>query len=1171
MANEGIEVEIYGPANNYATKLGTLYGAQEPEALEEIKAFGGGSFKIAKSDKRLTANPTWIKSRNICKLRIDGVVTNAFFLDEKETVIVGAGEAAEQGYHIYGQGLKNWFDDAEVRPVGGIKPLSQKTRYFNFASVDEGAWYVSGSWTNPVNQGQVKVTPAWGDRPEKWPDVAAAAQWIWVAAYTSPAPFDPCYFRHTVNITTAGTHAVYSAVDDYFELYVDGQKLASSDPKTSSHYEASRIEVQLSTGNHVIAYMAKNTEGLAFNGPAALAMALVRVAADKSETLISRSGTGTWKCMAYPAVAPGWSIGEILITLMNEANARGVVFPALLTKTFTTTTDSNGTAWADKLEWSFGIGESLASVIKKFEEMVDIWIDPATLQLHVAQVRGKNKTVANHSGAFSQPISLLPGKHLIEARTQSRGKIKNAMSILTTEGWIEQNDASLPGSPFGRLEASIDTGATPDFAKKIATSIFAQRAIEEEGASYDLITQQYTPGVNLFVGDWILAPNALGLQVARRVMSIAVNRDSAGRPKYTIEFDTIFRSNEQALTNIVEKLGGGGVGGGSSNVPGYTPGVGDPILLPPPVVPQLLIPQAPTGVVVFSTGAWDTNGVNAYSIVDIAWNPVTQHTDLSAAAIAYYEVEGRITAMPSDQWMALGTSTGEFLEVAPWTIGQPWTFRVRAHDVGGGVSSWGTSASHTPLGPTTPMSAPMTPTLSSDLGNLVVVWNGLLAGSTQPPVQFRYVFAEVSTAATGQPWTRKGPALSRGGGQIVIPGETVGQNRYVRLTAVDGMAIASAASPVAGPQMITGVDLGDLDASVGAAIDAAEAAAAAAKESTNMLSDPSFELNTEEFWDILAGTVNATDQFHSGARSMKTTTNNAEFDAIRYQRIIAVEPGERYYFRIWMRPSNITINGFRISVEYGATTSITSNADIGDGSQAVANTWGIVSAEWVVPAGVYFMRPRIVIRDSSVGNFYWYDDFYIAKMVGTTEIIGGSITTTKIAAGAIAATHIQAGAVDAAAIQAGAVTAGKIAAGAVTANEIAAGAVTANHIQAGAITTSHLAAGIGGTLDISANTSVNILVSQIAAVDANADATQNELETMQQYYSFGSTGAVISKPGSVFATRIDNDSIDMLENGNVISYWNSGQMFVTQLVAEKLTMGNHQVETYLDGTIIRAL
>lgn len=1171
MANEGIEVEIYGPANNYATKLGTLYGAQDPEALEEIKAFGGGSFKISKTDKRLSANPTWIKSRNICKLRVDGVVTNAFFIDEKETIIVGAGEAAEQGYLVYGQGLKNWFDDAEVRPVGGIKPLSQKTRYFNFASVDEGPWYVSGSWTNPVNQGQVKTTPAWGSSPDKWPDIAASAQWIWVAAYTSPAPFDPCYFRHTVNITTAGTHAVYSAVDDYFELYVDGQKIAASDPKTSSHYEASRVEVQLSTGTHVIAYMAKNTEGLAFNGPAALAMALVRVAADKSETLISRSGAGTWKCMAYPAVAPGWSIGEVLITLMNEAGARGVVFPSLLTKTFTTTTDSNSTAWVDKLEWSFKIGESLASVVKKFEELVDIWIDPATMQLHCAQVRGKNKTVANHSGAFSQPISFLPGKHIVEARTQSRGKIKNAMSILTTEGWIEQNDASLPTSPFGRLEASIDTGATPDFAKKIASSIFAQRSIEEEGASYDLITQQYTPGVNLFVGDWVLAPNAIGLQVARRVMSIAVKRDSAGRPKYTIEFDTIFRSNEQALTRIVEKLGGGGVGGSSSNVPGFTPGVGDPILLPPPVVPQLLIPQAPTGVNAASVGFWDTNGVNPYSLVDVFWNVVTQHTDLSPAVIAYYEVEGRLTAAPADAWTPMGTSTSDLLELAPFTVGSQWTFRVRAHDVGGGVSSWGYASSHTMLGPTTPMAAPMTPTLSSDLGNLVVVWNGLLAGSTQPPVQFRYVFAEVSTAATGQPWTRKGPALSRGGGQIVIPGETVGENRYARLTAVDGMGIASAASSVAGPQMITGVDLGDLDASVGAAIDAAENAALAAKEGTNMLSDPSFELNTEEFWDILASTTNATDQFHTGARSMKTTTTGGDFDAIRYQRTIPVEPGERYYFRIWMRPSSITINGFRISIQYGPTTGLANNEDIGDGSQAVVNTWNMVTAEWTVPSGQYFMRPRIVIRDSSSGNFYWYDDFYITKMVGTTEIIGGSITASKIASDSITSAHIQAGAVDAEAIQAAAVTAGKIAAGAVTANEIAAGAITANHIQAGAITTSHLQAGIGGTLDISANSSVNILVSQIAAVDANADATQSELESMQQYYSFGTTGAVISKPGSVFATRIDNDSIDMLENGNVISYWNSGQMFVTQLVAEKLTMGNHQVETYGTGTIVRAL
>jgi hypothetical protein len=45
----------------------------------------------------------------------------------------------------------------------------------------------------------------------------------------------------------------------------------------------------------------------------------------------------------------------------------------------------------------------------------------------------------------------------------------------------------------------------------------------------------------------------------------------------------------------------------------------------------------------------------------------------------------------------------------------------------------------------------------------------------------------------------------------------------------------------------------------------------------------------------------------------------------------------------------------------------------------------------------------------------------------------------------------------------------------------------------------------------------------------------------------------------------------MLENGIVVSYWNAGQMYVTQLVAEKLTMGNHQIEKYGTGTVVRDL
>ena len=86
-----------------------------------------------------------------------------------------------------------------------------------------------------------------------------------------------------------------------------------------------------------------------------------------------------------------------------------------------------------------------------------------------------------------------------------------------------------------------------------------------------------------------------------------------------------------------------------------------------------------------------------------------------------------------------------------------------------------------------------------------------------------------------------------------------------------------------------------------------------------------------------------------------------------------------------------------------------------------------------------------------------------------------------------------------------------------------------------------------------------------------ATETGEQLESMQTYYAFGTEGAVISKPGSPFAVAVRNDRIEMLESGGVVSYWNSGQMVVKQLVGERVILGNHQIEKSTTGTVVRAL
>ena len=142
----------------------------------------------------------------------------------------------------------------------------------------------------------------------------------------------------------------------------------------------------------------------------------------------------------------------------------------------------------------------------------------------------------------------------------------------------------------------------------------------------------------------------------------------------------------------------------------------------------------------------------------------------------------------------------------------------------------------------------------------------------------------------------------------------------------------------------------------------------------------------------------------------------------------------------------------------------------------------------------------------------------------------------------------------------------------ITGPDIMANSVDANVIIAGSIKTNHLSPEVGNELVIDGNVTIVATKNQINGVAADLDATSDNLAEMQTYYDFGPSGAIISSPGSVFATAVRSDRIEMLENGNVISYWNSGQMYVNQLIGQRVTLGRHQIEQFdANGTVVRAL
>jgi hypothetical protein len=1180
MPDIGISVGVYHHSDPM-TLIDVLNGRIKPSALEELKGVGGGDITISLHDPKVSADPTLIQPRNVLKISVAGKEVGALVIGKKTSQVIDDTPDAEI-YQISGEGLRTWFNGATVYPSGGLKKTSFDTRAFNFAS-EQGEWYDPAQWVAPTNVvawGDVVGSP-WRYAPAEWPDVPLA-QWVWSSNSISSAPAGDNFFRYEFDVAVAFQYSFFLAADDQYSVYIDGQLVAQSDPATSAFTEVERIDTNLDVGHHVIGVRVTNNTA----GPAAFIAALFYYGdplVPTSATLVTytgKAGDSNWKVAGYPNPVPGWSPGEIMRILLEEAETRGVRFPLWLTPTFTDSEDSYGNEWERSLDWSFSVGDTLASVLDKLEELVcDAWIDPATLEFHMAKERGIDRSIYHYDvdgvTPISVPVIFQKGYNLGSSSVDSVSEIANALVVSTADGWMEiDDDTSTSISTYGRIEAQLDTGVSSAVSTAVAGAVFQQKALPEQGASYTIIPRGGdVPFVDFNVGDWVLAPDEHGTSVKRRVMSISVEELESGTPSYAVEFDTIFQDNDDKLSSWLQKLGGGALGGQFANSGGGTSSpIGVPVVTPPATAPVVKLPVAPEGLSSATIGLWSVNGVDAYTEVTIFWEAVTSNTDGSPTTPLLYEVWGHLTENSDNTYERFAVTTDNQATFRPFQTGSEWTFHVRALNTINSPGAYSDSIDVTMTAPNLPMLAPTPPTLASNKGVLIVGWDGELVGPLDPPPQFRYVYAEVATALAG-PYTRMGATLSRDGRNIYISGLTIGSEYWVRLIAVDGVNLPSAPSSSVSTTL-TGIDLGDLDTSIGDAIDAAHQAGLEARSMNNMLNDPSFELPDDSMWSReTAGVTKVTVNPLSGTHALRIDSSGAEYAASRYGLVLELAPGETYQFGAWVRAVGAGVteeHGVTLSVEYGADATLGSIEDVA-GSPEVGSTYEYFSGTWVVPAGVHYAKPRLVMADTSGVDDYLVDDLTFRMVIPNALIVDGAITADKIGAGEVIAGKLAADSVAAENIQASSITAEKIAAGTITANELAANSVTADQIAAGSVTTLKLSSEVGQELDISSNDSVNIIVGQIDSVTADQNATAGSLETMQTYYQFGPDGAVISSPSSPFAIHIANDRIEMLQLNVPVSYWNAGQMFVNSLVGTEVVLGNHKIEKYGTGTVVRTL
>lgn len=1103
MANEGIELEVY-KYSDYTTKAGLLTGRIEPEFLEELTGGmgnggnGGGSFTIPIDDPDVVQDPELIAERNLVKFKTNGQVTGAFILQGKATELVNADEYEGRVYSVSGESVRTLLSDARVKPFGGFRANSMNQRAFNFAS-EQGDWYDAGDWGTPWIVPQ-PYHVNWTENQD-WPTdiLGNSALWVWGQSFTPPAAAGNCYFRFEFTTAVNKSYSLYLLADDAFVAYIDGQQIGSSDITGTAYTNTTKIDLGiLPPGQHVLAFKVMQLHG----GPAGLKAALLDTTGG-SNIVTTYTGAAGWKTMAYPAEAPTWSIGEVLLTLLDEAADRGVRFASLFTPTFSSTQDSNGNPWGQGYEWVFGVGETTyLDVVKTLEAYCYIWIDPDTFELHAALERGSDLTELITGPSPVTPVVFSIGHNLAKASIQTKDELVNDIDYKTSDaGWKSGTDPlSTSKAKYGTVEGYIDTGMNQVDSGHLITNLLAKKSDPEQGSTYQLIPSGDgdVPNVDFFVGDWVLAPDENNTPTPRRVVSLSTMEGENGEPDYTIEFDTIWQEDGYVMEQVLSSMGGSTLapgltpagGGGSSNV-------GVPVVVNPGVAiilpPDPIDPAKVTGLSVIGVPYWPADGIEPRVEVTITWSAVLLDVEGNSITPLYYDVWYKPTTSAGGDRVA--RTSGLVAELPNFLLTDEGEFTVQAvlhNEYGYGEFSDPVAYSTA----TTPSAMPaplVTAGGTSSKGMLNIPWSGLMAGSSTPPPQFRHAYIEVKTASGGS-WARHGTVFFRGGGTIPVANLTVGDSYIWRLTGVDGLGVETAKSADSAPVTIVGVDIPDLatavtDAISDAAGDAATALATANGKNTvysqpNEPTGGTYKIN-DLWFDTDAGYLKYT---WSGSAWVPNPLGPDSLD------VGAITAGKIAVGAL----NGLTITGAIIQ---------TADADV----SGIKLTGNVFVAYDTAGEATFLI-------DGETGTLYFADG-----IISGDALVNGTINATKI--------------------------------------------------DVGSLVTALISSPLGEQLNLESNESVNIIVTgAVAGVQAEIEGVETNLAEMQTYYQFGPAGATISSPGSPFAIQITNSQINMLANGNIVSYWNAGNMVVPSLVADSTAIiGAHQWRKEGTRTTVRAL
>jgi hypothetical protein len=514
----------------------------------------------------------------------------ASIIEGRSTNVIA--QAGSQWVSVTGRGTLAWLDDAVVLPFypdpiattpppepppgSGYEPFPPRSneilpqapdiRAFNFASRDAFR-HVMFDDTSSVEHPTAGWNRAYGVRqdnrggtnprayyPSEWPD--GAAMWIWWNAPLTEIPADEvCWFRCKFNIDRGDTYRLLVSGDNGFIAWMDGIEVASAGYQENGGYNwktSAEVDIVLDVGEHVLAMRGQNLQRInpGYNPAGVIATLMginskgkpdiTKIVQGARSSNVSMSDEGGWWAnrgwyrdqngRQVPA-GPAWKAGDVLYTLIKEAQARGVKRLMAVTMDFDASTDSNGQAWTTRVSRTWDIGTSLLQVAFDLCELgVDIWMTADNV-LHCAERRGVNDS----------PFTLLYGGNITGYTTDEAFTGASVAYTKTRTGWQVLENKTADMILGGKREIGIQMTSTDsedhaiDLSRRAVGSVIISSMVGTAEAIIPVAGS--LPYTDVGISDVINVLGPDGRLRKGRLLSVSVSENAAGATTWVPEIE----------------------------------------------------------------------------------------------------------------------------------------------------------------------------------------------------------------------------------------------------------------------------------------------------------------------------------------------------------------------------------------------------------------------------------------------------------------------------------------------------------------------------------------------------------------------------------------------------------------------------------------------------------